>query len=202
METETERRIAVISKHELTVAHPVVIDFAQRLGWKPGTLIERIGKYLSGGMEQQLYLVVVRDWDLGIKPDTFAKALKLFEQVTCLDKPDELLLYWDYACSAYSACQEAEMHVGWKTVLQLVLSYGANAEELVELIASETFRIREELGWPRKEVLAARLYLKEISMHPGINILTADDVIDLLREYPPRDREGQQLIREEKDDDF
>jgi len=148
----------------LVPANPVVTAVAEKLRWKPSTLIARVKEALPAVVEQQMYLTVCEDFR--IHPETMATLLEAFrgfarplEAIDAVSRPvgRDLIVNrldivsekveWALAILDKDRDHLTEIQMSAKHVAVLVNCYGEHSEVIVDTLISEASMIAESIGW-------------------------------------------------------
>lgn len=145
-----QKAIAVLSQYALVPTNEGIVAISKRFGWKPKTLIRRIEKSLKTVMEQQVYMMIGKDF--GIQPESMKKLLRIFLGKKNLEMEDlvsvsvgenlvfspfklfaeylreslMLLRMVDEQYSSFSLCMEQAGLI--------VLNYGEDSERFIEMV--------------------------------------------------------------------
>lgn len=73
---DTDKQIIVSEEYALIPSNQRVISIANKLNWRPTTLINRVKSALPATLEQQIYITIAKDFS--IFPESLAKLLRKY----------------------------------------------------------------------------------------------------------------------------
>lgn len=178
---------------KLQVMDPNVQSLAKHLGWRPDTVIARIERHLPARIQQDMYLLTVRDW-IPILPETFARVLEYvspYQRVTqeLLERDEKkVIAIGDNIALLLSLLawgkEEDSTIIDVESAARLAAMYGDYAEDILDLVEDTLDRIRDQIGLgklPRPQAFA--IVVKAIANNSGggPNVLKSDDIIALFQ---------------------
>jgi hypothetical protein len=155
---QKSKELAYIQTQSLTVYNPSVRNLAKRLKWKPETAVRRIAQALPAVLEQNIYLLLVQEWQVGVQPETFCRILRYINNDQEIKEDDfrdrdvgENLIsnkgveIVEQASLSLLLIQKSRV-ISADTAVRLAKTYGEFAEDIIDIVEENAYLLMGKLG--------------------------------------------------------
>jgi hypothetical protein len=189
----------------LSAGSPQIQALVRRLGWKHETAIRRIQSALPVPVEQSMYFDITIHFRVGVRPETFARLLRYFnngQELSDMDLQDRVqgqnlfsnkvaqvaeLIF--QALSLREEIEDMGFSASLETMSRLVVAYGDETQDIVDLVADNVWEIARGLKIrPSSQSKIMNVILKAIAYHAAEtegqsgmpNPVSAEEIVALL----------------------